>query len=484
MENNETPQYLPSWVIRMRQKIEQSRSTHTEVETRILKLNEHTVSLSLKIEEMRFIAPVLSDTDTEVVNFSQPRQSLMTLHSDPFWEIMEYLDLNSLLLMTCLISKSLSSMIVGESMWQYLHRQRFEFIAIADDEDIKSKLLEFVRFRHWGLSAIRTLKSQRCVPKHAQVAPRRYSQSENSVTHPLLLSSSSGKEMVMSFTDTLNSDFRTILHRGLRAISRLTAQNIDCFCQQLLDEGGVTTCLSLLVNEDASVQNYSCQILANLLLWEYVRVKTKVAADQLQSGNGPRLLVGLLTSPSACVNLSVPKTHLITTSQTSCVRTTSSVQGFCNKEASRALIALYFPAALGLTEFADINQVNSVLPGPFLVDITYFFKSGAFKDRSRVELCISNGTMHGRGDDSIGEFSLEGNSERAIDSDFFILRKSYRRDQGRMSSTGYHVSHVAYWMISAQSVGFWGVWETNSGQTHYELQQGGVFTAQVVDIPT
>lgn len=103
----------------------------------------------------------------------------------------------------------------------------------------------------------------------------------------------------------------------------------------------------------------------------------------------------------------------------------------------------------------------------------------------------------GKGEDSIGTFTLRGHIERDIVGYVIILHKTYHRhdssSQRVSGSAGAHVSHVAYLASGDHThqyssklspniqlnptVGYWGVWETNSGQSHFDLQKGGVFRA-------
>ena len=139
-----------------------------------------------------------------------------------------------------------------------------------------------------------------------------------------------------------------VAHRTLEAMHNITSSHSDPFQLKFVEEGAVTVLISLLSNEAGVVCHYSCSILANLLVWEARRnlrirrhhqqqghydesdddepdftsntpsqpLPTKVGSgidattttfkplrDQLEACGGKNMLVGLLTSPSASINL-------------------------------------------------------------------------------------------------------------------------------------------------------------------------------------
>ena len=215
------------------------------------------------------------------------------------------------------------------------------------------------------LNFIRLMKDQRCVRRHESIAPKRHNNKERSVTHPLPIfeairnvpdlknarvSASYTSDYVMSRTNTMNSDFRVVAHRTLEAMHDITASHSDPFQLKFVEEGAVTVLISLLSNEAGVVCHYSCSILANLLVWEARRnlrlrrqhqqeqdssyddsddeeidfnsitssqptntkrwsgidastATFKPLRDQLEACGGKNMLVSLLTSPSASINL-------------------------------------------------------------------------------------------------------------------------------------------------------------------------------------
>ncbi|GMH98733.1 hypothetical protein TrST_g13627 [Triparma strigata] len=108
----------------------------------------------------------------------------------------------------------------------------------------------------------------------------------------------------------------------------------------------------------------------------------------------------------------------------------------------------------------------------------YFYSSGTLKDvysmRFRVGL---DGTMQGRGEDVMGSFDLDGQGDNIFGEVSFAFSKTYL-NRG-LTSRGGHVCHIGFWsggqVLGNLSLGLWGVWETVSGQHHFELRKGGVF---------
>ena len=110
--------------------------------------------------------------------------------------------------------------------------------------------------------------------------------------------------------------------------------------------------------------------------------------------------------------------------------------------------------------------------------VFYFYSSGTLKDtyRMQLKLCM-DGTMAGRGEDNLGDFHMEGQGDRVFGDCSFAFSKTYT-NRG-VTSRGGHVCHIGFWnsgkILGSLSMGMWGVWETVSGQHHFELKKGGVF---------
>eukprot|EP01039_Chlorochromonas_danica_P007214 gene7214-7980_t len=499
------PSYLPSWVIRMRSKIEASRREHSLTEDRLSQLCEGVTNLEEKLRRASLTSSATPTTSTSTDTTTSttvtttsttanppsppPVRSrsfffLPALPDDCLGLLMVFLGVKGCLQLCC-ASRLWRSAVISVPFWMDCYREHFSFLNLQTHnsitcgssgslryEEVYRAIAAYLQDAQRSLTFLQALKEQRCLPRHNQTSPRRYSRSETSVTHPLLFNASN--DLVMSRAETLNSDFRALTHRTLQIIMRLTSLLIDNFCDRLVREGIVTVLLALLANEEAMVQNYACHILANLLYWEAQRgqgMTSATVAALLRSLNGPRQLSSLLTSPSACIHLGGG-------------RASATVQGVCCKQASRALISLYYPH----TSVSDQQDSGRDAGGKKkeeevlqeIYELTYFHKSGLLRDSSQVQLCWMDAgrRVAGQGEDSVGAFSLRGQRERDIADDVLIFHKTYRQDsqptRSASSVAHAHVSHLAFFAAKA-SDGLWGVWETNSGQTHFDLQKGGVF---------
>lgn len=117
----------------------------------------------------------------------------------------------------------------------------------------------------------------------------------------------------MSRSDTFNNDFRAIALLCLEDTFRITSNEDEQIHQKLFDLGAITVYISLLSNESGMLQELCCGIISNLLVWESRKNKKlkkkdissniKNLSNQLMMCNGVKLLLNLLTSPSASINL-------------------------------------------------------------------------------------------------------------------------------------------------------------------------------------
>lgn len=448
--------YLPSWVLQMRSKIAQSRTAHGLVERRISQLSQDVNELTLKIEQSRSVK--LPAVALEV----QPHNglALCLIPSDALGVLLDCLDMNTVLAMSA-TSSAVCEAVGATSYWLTLLRQHYAFLLQMRGTSPKQLVVTYLTQLNRCLHFLGSMKAQRAVPRHRQVHPHRYSRNESTVSHPLPLHGAD-KDMMMSQADTLNSDFRSLAHECLQRMISLTTstsvststEGLDRSCRQLVAHDAVTVMLAMLSNEEGVLQEYACHVLANLLSWTTGR---QDVAKELRAGNGHRRLAQLLTSPSACVQLSHANSH----------GSASNVQGMCNKQASRALVALFSMTIDGLKALHSLGSAEWL----------YFHKSGALKDRCLLTLTTQQGHYEGVGEDSIGMFTMNGHSERDMSSDglLLILHKTYGSSNSRKRS-GAHVSHVAYCNTDGS---MWGVWETNTSssgrQAHYNLETGGVF---------
>lgn len=268
------------------------------------------------------------------------------------------------------------------------------------------------------LNFVRLMKEQRCVRRHDTIVPKRHTAKERSVTHPLPIfesirnipnlkdcrgssnTTSFTSDYIMSRSNTLNSDFRVTAHRTLEAMYNITARSYsDSFSLRFVEEGAVTVLISLLSNEAGVVCHFSCSILANLLVWEARRKKLqRIQADrdsdasctmevgdddddedgetpskgnsvdstfkplreQLEACGGKNMLVLLLTSPSASINLAGNVARVSGGLREK--RMQASVEGVSSREAARALVTLFnsrkpVPASMAFP--ADASSSNS-----------------------------------------------------------------------------------------------------------------------------
>lgn len=267
----------------------------------------------------------------------------------------------------------------------------------------RKEISEYLGNVHMIIKFVRIMKEQRSVPKHRSVQPHRHSKSESGITHPLPLFDSrtvqrtannvAEPQMIMSRSETLNKDFSSYAHTALQKMMELTAESDNIVNSKLAREGIITVLISLLSNEEGALQSYSCALLANLLCWEersrpphltlssestleswrnrikrerwlcsHVGMFQELAAlggckskggsssvhdgmvglaDQIEVCGGVKQLAALLTSPSASINLAGGKAR--SSGGFKELRMIASVQGVATKQASRALLCLFYP---------------------------------------------------------------------------------------------------------------------------------------------
>lgn len=524
--------HLPSWVLKMRQKIDDSRNKHDDAVRRILNLNQVMDNLSEKLEQFHPLLIKETNDDIKSKNVTYPKQELKMKHLplDVLTEVFFYLQISDVFQFSN-TSMSFSCLTKDSNYWKYLARTDYSYLFSFNRGNIKQEselnvIRTYLGKKRQCNSFIDSMKEQRCVPKHKQVDPRRYSRSEKSVSHPLPVFDARSSDgvghsigSIMSQSDTLSSDFRGIAHVVLEKMVQLTSSLFDDFNLEIVQNGVVTVLVSLLSNEESALQNYSCMILANLLLWESmvkqqplnVKLKEGNVSEQVSACNGKRHLSILLTSPSASVNLATPKVNSSAAQKLTKAKTTSSIQGVCNKQASRALVCLFYPdkpifdvsTPSTLTILKGTSLQSKYLP-PLDVEnvwkfpsstsdqsvthllslreqlneetfarpwqFTYFYKSGAFKDQFIVNLRFyRDGVLAGRGIDSIGYFSMNGSTEVDIIGANLYLNKVYTRSASFAEVTedwmhvtrsvgvangDCHVKHVAYWSQNPSHCGY------------------------------
>ena len=379
IQPSEPVQYLPSWVLEFRKKIDASRADHADTESRIGAINRSMEALDINLLKLTTTgnrkSTAINDGEDDLVSAEaavvKPKLFCL-IPLDVLSIILEYLSIEIIFGQLELTSIFVRNFIAECPYW-WSHLYTYcPHLQQAGSKVLKTgreRSIVYARMKSGTacLNFIRLMKDQRCVRRHESIAPKRHNNKEKSVTHPLPIfeairnvpdlknarvTASYTSDYVMSRTNTMNSDFRVVAHRTLEAMHHITASHSDPFQLKFVEEGAVTVLISLLSNEAGVVCHYSCSILANLLVWEARRnfrlrrqqqqqqqqgdqneesddeevdftsntssqpINTKPGSDidattatfkplrdQLEACGGKNMLVGLLTSPSASINL-------------------------------------------------------------------------------------------------------------------------------------------------------------------------------------
>jgi hypothetical protein len=468
-----TTSHLPSWVLRMREKIEASRLLHEVAQQRLHQIKDNVGELSVKLEAF---APRMA-LNIPLSRSTPPRSPLSTFHSitslpgDCFQQILQFSSINEVFRLLT-VNRTIAMMVEGSYYWSVVGASVYQFMFSGADNSVPPHD-RFAKIRRHRIMCRRSyyfldlMKDQRSVMKRSMVQPHVYSRSERTVSHPIpLFDRSTNSDKVMSTSDTLSSDFRAVAHFSLEIMVILTGWLYVTVAEGLVERGVVSVMVSLLSNEESSLQNYACQVLGNLLLWGAACTKTSNLASQLDACDARRKLSKLLTSPTASVNLAIPKSSGTWNANcvTSASQLTSKIQGVCNKSASRALICYLCPDAPvnSYTVSQRSSNMNGIVDwavleagGDSLWQFKYFYKSGAFKDQMFVELRFcSDLSLRGCGRDEIGSFSLIGVQQIDIVGPVLMLEKSYGTGfvtlEYSSTPTVVHVKHVGYWSEELQ----------------------------------
>lgn len=449
--------YLPSWVLKMREKINTSREAHADTQLRINEINKNVDCLSAKLLVMR---PVKLNAKNSVDSSKHTLEKaskvvcgtqIYSIPSDLLVLVLEYLQIKQVLRLEVL-SRTFYRTLANSTYWAKIFPlccphllSRFPRHANrnASCQEMKSCMQQYLKRVKMCTTFVQTMKDQRCVPKHRTVQPHRHTRQERQVTHPLPLfersqsysgddclipttspvrSTSGRHDMIMSHAETLSSDFRSVAHRAMQGLLTLTSDVQDPVIYKLVADGATTVLTALLQNEEGALQNYSCGILANLLCWEARKqheYKEQVmyqgrarqssplvptspvvlralsvlfgmdklslqqvggVPDQVRACTGLKMLTALLTSPTASINLA-GSTQITAVNRGggggaglgveqgfSLRSTTSSVQGMCNKQASRALVTLLYPSmpvpvsSLAVTPLPSVGSLSIQVP--------------------------------------------------------------------------------------------------------------------------
>ena len=561
--------HLPSWALAFRRKIEASRETYSVAERSLRHLEMNLADLTTRINSSLAEARQQGSsgsgagggaagasgstefTPQPVVDVDRLGGGIVCLLPNEVLSVLLcYLCLPDVLRLEAASRSYRSSVSSAKYYWFGLYSQRVAGGSFASLQAVARQLvLNQSILASSCVAFIRRMKEQRAVPRTDNPSPHRYSKSERAVSHPLPLfssihayygssagtdaSRSGSQELIMSMSETFSTDFRSYALRSLATLHELTSSSLpsdSSTLRRIADEGAVTVLVSLLSNELQIIQEFSCSILANLLHWENSRGGGGGAAEQTQLAvqlrlcNGGKLLLGLLTSPSATVNLAG-------SSGGAGRQATSSIQGVSNKEGCRALVNLHckrFSVPSSLAREQCPRGRDAFISELFLSDdhsrpwiFRYFYKSGGLKERVLAWLQFTaDGYVRGRGSGADGPFVLRGRAVRDIAGHYFSLHKSYVRlsgdedvetwarqgawDEGAQQRA--HVDYCAYFSFGQDAecapaataeemqeeeeegggglaccgdsgLGLFGVWETAAAATHFHLERGGVFRA-------
>ncbi len=326
-ESSPSHQHLPSWVLKMREKIEASRLVHQETSERLQNLTSSVESLSIQLITMRGNQILQTkNSDTSVVeHLSIGSSALFNLDVEKvpcdIWVLIFHYLMVSEVINCLIISRGFMTLVSANPIWHIFGRHEMAYL-IKPVENIYHrpvqkmwKIREHLILRNKCLHFITVMKEQRGTNRSKSTLPHTYTKFDKTVTHPIPVFDGGGlSDKIMSSAESMSTDFRTLAHNSLELMMTLTSGLHSVVNIQLIKNGVFSVLISLLGNEEGAVQNYSCHILSNLLLWDSLKTaRTGFPKDapipvsqQIEACDGRRKLLKLLTSPSACVNLAMP----------------------------------------------------------------------------------------------------------------------------------------------------------------------------------
>lgn len=418
-ESSVKQSHLPSWVLKMRSKIDESRLAHAAVELRLAGINKGlgvlTETLNTIVKEKEIVANKIPLTEEQKQANRSNKRNLQTLSPDCFLMIFKFLEVESVAkcemlskLMYSIVSTSLYWSLMVLDAWHVTIDHSPAFFHYSRMATHKLSVVRYLNQAATCIRFIRTMKAERAVLKHKEVDPRRHTRSERTVSYPLPLYENTSSrnsrrnniDLIMSTADSMHSDFRRYTHHALAVMLQITANPEDPITLKLSSEGLITVLISMLTNEDGAIKNFCCEILSNILCWEsrmlkrfrkrqlsrsdYAKILFRQRSsmlhryssylqatvvgdnfvplcDQLRQCSGHKLLAGLLTSPAASINLAGSKGQ--STGGFMGTRMVASVQGTSSKQAARALINLFcvaYPVAPTDFNQRDTQELQSV----------------------------------------------------------------------------------------------------------------------------
>lgn len=493
----------------------------------------------MKVTELRSRVVESKKVDEQPTDTATTK--LYHISDDVLYVIISYLQLKEILQLD-LTNKLFNTTLRNQGFWHRLGNRlvlQYNNVYSIQHHIVRKDIIQYEGMIDLALQFISRMKLDRASDRKKDIVPNRYSKSEKTVTHPLPIF---GSDKIMSSAECFNSDFRTYALKSLGIISTITSSYKDYSIEYMVNEGLLTVLISLLQNEYSILKELSCCCIANLLVWESRRRRVNVGRTtseeknalsfQLNTTGATKLIVSLLTSPSAKVNLHGLSNNRIVDGKISTM-TSSSVQGVTTKEASRCLISLYQRnSPIPKSHIHCLNEI--FLDKTVEFQFRYFFKSGSLKDRFSAYLHFGrNRLIRGRGVDSIGVFILHGSQEIDISSSFYHIKKSYirledyditiddylRNPNEELPNNGTaivnHIIHNAYYSAGRDvdpqereqialsppivndeydadddyddqweqsgvfGLAFYGVYEANQNE-FFQLQKGGVFSATPV----
>ncbi len=559
MSDEKGDSFLPKWVRDFRESINKSRINY---DSSILKIENLKSDLKifdeiyLKGRDVVGLSPVItlaaipSETSiTSVVessNCEEVKSYLPLLPSELLLLILDYILVNDVLNMektSVFVKQRISELNVYWwklyviSKYGSMPQNASEISIFNSSINHRTEVLNREKEKRLIIYFINKIKQDRSMKRTDDSRPHTYSKSDKTVSHYLPFLDQDGQ--LMSNAETFAPDFRTLALKSLNSLNNMTANSGDLFIRTLIDMGVVTVCVSLLSNEHTVLQEYSCSIIANLLVWE-CRGRNpdwveKSVYKFFKNLNGIKILCSKLTSPNASVKLwnssGESNQKLVAGIRTS--QTSSQVISVYSKEASRALVNLFSPLhPIPPLENTDTN-INHILNDRITTwTFRYYHKSGALKDIYDCKLYFSSdGMVRGRGIDNIQPFILIGNCDLDISGFYWNVKKCYVRIDGSEDvwlaspdeeyvANGKlkpHISHTFYYSnnkydeagpyipcfeteenefssnvddqfadsataANGFGIGFFGVWEAISDSQSFILNKGGVFRATTSSI--
>lgn len=452
--------HLPSWVLKFRQTVEDSRESLKGVNAQLKSVKANTQALAGVLEETtaKFQA---RDKEVEDKKASKSAGTYVDVEDEK-----RYFHLDRMLpevfgtyVVSFLEKKEIAAvdstsrycrvLLLHGGFWTKAYKAMMRDKVPVDREEERQEVISYYAKLSRGCRFLHDMKEQRGRPKHRDLKPHVYSRSDKEVSHslPLFERVSPEKERVMSKSETFSNDFRSLALQSVREILSLTSDIRDVTVLHRLKANSVVTVLiSLLANESGAMQQICCSILGNILAMEarnltsyedavageswththqefgtLARAPDRELALQMRRCDGTKTLMSLLTSPSAVINLASGNS--------------SSVQGMCNQQACRALLNLFCPSmpimrdnttAVNEGGFPVSQSLLAEWPRKRAWRFAHYNKKGSLRETYVAHLSISADLyVHGRGSDDMGFFVLSGKAEKTIDSWMWLLHKTY-----------------------------------------------------------